>query len=286
MEWFRWYHGTVADPKFSIIAKRSKQPRHVVIACWPALLEFTSSRNDRGSLDGIDLEEVSVVLDLELDQVVAVYDAMVAKGMIEADRICNWEKRQPVREDETAKERKERWKEKQALKAQEERNGTHEERNGTHEERNVTHGTCKTLEQTLEKKEEQIKPKGFNDDSSSQASTTPLPPTEAEESSSLVSINEFRGLFHQNLGTMMPGGCNEQASALCRVHSRQKIKDAFEITAMQGGKTLKYVVSVLEGKPKPQARGRDSPESRSERLRSDCAAIDRVTEAIYAAQGV
>lgn len=128
----------------------------------------------------------------------------------------------------------------------------------------------------------------YYDDSSSQASTTPLPPTTDEKpsSSEKMSINEFRFLFQEATGSLMPGGCNQQASELCRIYSREQIKSAFEITAVQGGRTLKYVTSVLEGKPKPDARSRDRPGARSERLRSDFAAIDRVAEAIHASQGV
>lgn len=132
------------------------------------------------------------------------------------------------------------------------------------------------------------KPNPINDDVSSQASTTPLPPTTDEKpsSSEKMSTNEFRFLFQEATGSLMPGGCNQQASELCRYYSREQIKSAFEITAVQGGKTLKYVASVLEGKPKPDARSRDRPGARSERLRSDFAAIDRVAEAINASQGV
>lgn len=112
MEWFRWYHGTVADPKFTVIAKRAKQPRHVVIACWTAILEHASTRSDRGCLEEIDHEEIAASLDLETEQVEAVYQAMVGKGMIIDSRLKSWEKRQPKREDSTGAERKERWRRK------------------------------------------------------------------------------------------------------------------------------------------------------------------------------
>lgn len=129
-------------------------------------------------------------------------------------------------------------------------------------------------------------PEPKDDDTSSQASTTPLPPTADPEQSSLVSINEFRVLFQEATGQLLPGGCNKLASELCRRYDRQKIKGAFEITAMQGGKTLKYVTSVLEDRPKPEARSRDSPsrhEAAVQRGRENLAAA---MEAIYAAEGV
>ena len=107
MDWFRWHHGTVADPKFSIIAKRSGQPRHVVIACWSAILEYASTRDDRGSVAGIDPEEIAIVLEIEIEQVEAILTAMNAKVMIDQDsRLSGWDKRQPKREDATGAERK------------------------------------------------------------------------------------------------------------------------------------------------------------------------------------
>ena len=122
----------------------------------------------------------------------------------------------------------------------------------------------------------------YYDDSSSQASTTPLPPTTDGEpsSSEKISINEFRFLFQEATGSLMPGGCNQQASELCRFYSREQIKSAFEITAVQGGKTLKYVASVLEGKPKPDARSRDRPSSKTEQAEGVIA--DNVAAAVEA----
>ncbi len=31
MNWFRWYHGAVSDPKLALIAKKSGQTRPIVI---------------------------------------------------------------------------------------------------------------------------------------------------------------------------------------------------------------------------------------------------------------
>jgi hypothetical protein len=101
-----------------------------------------------------------------------------------------------------------------------------------------------------------------------------------------VSINEFRFLFQEATGCLMSGGCNQQAGELCRLYSREKIKNAFEITALQGGKTLKYVASVLEGKPKPEARGRDRPSRQVEAVERGRANVALAMEAIYAAEGV
>lgn len=126
------------------------------------------------------------------------------------------------------------------------------------------------------------------DDSSSQTSDTTLPSKPEEKASSSMDLYEFRVEFQKATGQLLPGGLHEKAVSICREYSRDEIKKAFEITALQGGKTLKYAIKVLKGEPKPEARGRDRPVSgsRSERLRSDCDAIDRVTEKFYATRNV
>lgn len=108
------------------------------------------------------------------------------------------------------------------------------------------------------------------DNDNTHARDLPEVVADSEQSLSKISINEFRFLFQEATGNLMPGGCNQQASDLCRLYPREKIKSAFEITALQGGKTLKYVASVLEGKPKPEAieaRSRDRPTLEEERER-------------------
>lgn len=112
MDWFRWYHGTVSDPKLALIAKKSGQSRPVVIAVWAALLEQASQSEQRGDISGFDVETIAVALDIEESAIVAVMDAMTAKGMIVDGAIAAWEKRQPLREDGAA-ERAKAWREKQ-----------------------------------------------------------------------------------------------------------------------------------------------------------------------------
>lgn len=156
MEWFRWYHGTVADPKFTVIAKRAQQPRHVVIACWTAILEHASTRSDRGCLEEIDHEEIAASLDLETEQVEAVYQAMVGKGMIVGDRLKSWEKRQPKREDSTGAERKERWRKKKSEGL--EPSGTHGNACGTQENETERLERARTEQNRTEERREEEKP--------------------------------------------------------------------------------------------------------------------------------
>jgi hypothetical protein len=84
----------------------------------------------------------ATVLDMETEPVIDIIAAMKGKGLITDTEVCKWAKRQPIREDETASERKEKWKAQRAEKAKVERNGTQRERNGTQRNAFGTLGTC------------------------------------------------------------------------------------------------------------------------------------------------
>lgn len=130
---------------------------------------------------------------------------------------------------------------------------------------------------------EPIKDIIYNDTSS--RISDPTPPAEESQSSSM-DLFEFRIGYEQTFGELMPGTLNEQATRLCRKYSREKIKNAFEITALQNGKSLKYLMQVLEGKPKPQPRGRDRPNRQEESVQRGRDNLAVAMEVIYASQGV
>ena len=116
MDWFRWYHGTVIDPKLALIARKSGKSRPVVIAVWAALLEHASQASARGDISEFDVETVAVALDIEEDVITAIIAAMTAKGMIADNHITAWNRRQPQREDGAA-ERAKAWRNKQKQSA-------------------------------------------------------------------------------------------------------------------------------------------------------------------------
>jgi hypothetical protein len=123
MEWFRTYHGAFCDSKWSVISRKSGQPKGHVYAIWMALLDrasqaedsrirfvFTfpccwalldraSQAEDRGDISGVDPEEIDAVFDFEEGVSASVLAAMESKGMIVDGRLASWEKRQPERED-------------------------------------------------------------------------------------------------------------------------------------------------------------------------------------------
>jgi hypothetical protein len=105
MDWFRWHHGTVTDPKWRVTARRAGVTLRDVLAVWAAMLECASQAPERGLLDGWDHEDIGAALDMEPEQIAAIYAAMQGK-VLDGDRVAAWGKRQPVKEDRTATERK------------------------------------------------------------------------------------------------------------------------------------------------------------------------------------
>lgn len=94
MEWLRWYHGTINDPKWAMIARKTGVNICTVIAIWAALLEYASQNEDRGSVADFDPEEIDAAFGLNDGECAAVIEAMTSKGIIEAARIAKWSKRQ------------------------------------------------------------------------------------------------------------------------------------------------------------------------------------------------
>lgn len=107
-EWYRHWHGTVSDPKFIIIGKKSNSRRCEVLSVWECLLEHASSVTTcnanvtRGNLSGFDFDDCDALLELESGQSRRIYDALVEKGIIADNAITNWERRQPKKEDNSS----------------------------------------------------------------------------------------------------------------------------------------------------------------------------------------
>lgn len=98
MDWFRWHHGSVTDPKFKLIAHKSDQTVAVVVAVWACLLEAASQAQQRGQLEGFDPESTDCLLGLPDGTTSQVLEAMSQRGLISGTSIVSWEKRQPKRE--------------------------------------------------------------------------------------------------------------------------------------------------------------------------------------------
>lgn len=108
IDWFRWHHGSVNDPKFGLVAKKAKARVGDVIAIWALVLEQASASTERGQFSDIDCEATDFLLGAEDGTTARILEAMQGRGLISGDRVTRWEDRQPKRErvDSTATERK------------------------------------------------------------------------------------------------------------------------------------------------------------------------------------
>jgi hypothetical protein len=101
MDWFRWHHGSVNDPKFQLVAKKAGCSVAEVIAVWACLLEAASMAEERGNPGALDFEALECALGLADGKAGMIYAAMITRGLVaDSGEICAWEKRQPKRERE------------------------------------------------------------------------------------------------------------------------------------------------------------------------------------------
>ncbi len=119
VEWWRAWHGMVADPKWLLVAKSASvtsvtpvTPGHVC-AIWTALCERASQSRPRGNIEGFDAEVLAAAFGWDLDLIDAVVAALREKRLIKGDKLAAWNERQPVKVDRTAKNRKQRQRERE-----------------------------------------------------------------------------------------------------------------------------------------------------------------------------
>lgn len=119
IDWFRWHHGTVNDPKFGLVAKRAQARLCEVLAVWACLLEAASAAEDRGNAGQPDFESMDHHLGLEEGTAQRIYTCICERGLVDSTsgRLSAWEKRQPKRErvDDSSTERTREYRERQRL---------------------------------------------------------------------------------------------------------------------------------------------------------------------------
>ena len=105
IDWFRWHHGSVTDPKFQLVARKSGASLPDVLAVWAYILEKASASEDRGSFGDIDAEALDCLFNFPSTETrtADILAALEARGMVSAGRVEAWEKRQPKREREEEK---------------------------------------------------------------------------------------------------------------------------------------------------------------------------------------
>ena len=126
IQWFRWHHGSVTDPKFKLIAHKAKQSLATVIAVWAFLLEQASASDERGAFGEVDCESLDCLLGLDDGATAAIMLAMEGRGLVEGGSVSAWEKRQPKRErvDENSTERSRAFRQKKRQETPEDNDAT------------------------------------------------------------------------------------------------------------------------------------------------------------------
>jgi len=100
MDWFRWHHGSVTDPKFALVARKAGASVPDVIAVWAYILETASQSVERGDFGVIDCEALDCVFGFPNTETrtADILRAMEGRDLTSGTRIVAWEKRQPKRE--------------------------------------------------------------------------------------------------------------------------------------------------------------------------------------------
>lgn len=103
IDWFRWHHGSVTDPKFQLVARKSGASLPDVLAVWAYVLEQASASEKRGSFGEIDTEALDCLFGFPSTETrtAAIMAAFDERGLIDRADVCAWEKRQPKRERDT-----------------------------------------------------------------------------------------------------------------------------------------------------------------------------------------
>jgi hypothetical protein len=107
IDWFRWHHGSVNDPKFGLVAKKAGARVGDVIAVWALMLEQASANTSAARAATSTAMQPTSSWALKTAPPPAFWK-QCRRGLIADGRIVRWEDRQPKRErvDTTAAERK------------------------------------------------------------------------------------------------------------------------------------------------------------------------------------
>lgn len=87
MDWLRWHHGTVTDPKWRVIARKSGCHLATVICVWAAMLEHGCKH--KGKLTHWNDEDCAEALDIAPQDVAKIRLAMQGRLLV-GSNITGW----------------------------------------------------------------------------------------------------------------------------------------------------------------------------------------------------
>ena len=100
IDWFRWHHGSVTDPKFQLVARKAGARLSDVLAIWAYVLEHASAADVRGKFGDLDTEAIDCLFGFEDGLTASVLEQMGVRGLVCDGEVLSWTKRQPKRERE------------------------------------------------------------------------------------------------------------------------------------------------------------------------------------------
>jgi hypothetical protein len=161
MKWWKAHHGISNDTKLALVAYRAKAKRCEVGWVWITLLDFCSQNDTRGSIAGIEIDQIALSCEIDEDVVARIIEALQTKGLILPDgTIAAWRKRNSGTFDKTNKERQRRYRERgknQTTGEQIVDNALHRPNNALYQPNNALHQANNALRVTKRRGEEKRK---------------------------------------------------------------------------------------------------------------------------------
>ena len=96
------------DHKWSVISARTGVKTGIVSAIAWALFDYASQQDERGSVEGFDVETYSVYSGFSESEITSVIQSMTDKEIIIDGKLAKWDKRQPKSESEIERNRENR----------------------------------------------------------------------------------------------------------------------------------------------------------------------------------
>ena len=97
MKWYKLSPGLAQNAKLAVIARRTGLRRGEMLALWIALMDHASEASERGSVQGIDPEEIAATLEFDPAAVKAAIIALRDREMILPDgMLSGWSRHQKL----------------------------------------------------------------------------------------------------------------------------------------------------------------------------------------------
>jgi hypothetical protein len=244
IDWFRWHHGAVTDPKFQLVARKAGASLPDVLAVWAFVLERASSATERGCFGAIDAEALDCLFGFPSTETrtADILRVFAERGLTTDGRISRWEERQPKRERED---------DKSTGRVQAHRDRKRQETPGN---ANPPQETPRGEERREEKKDSV--PKGTGGE----------PPSDRETVfAEGVPLLTAAGVSEKNARSMLAG--------LCKKHGEFAVVEAIAATAhAHPGEPVSWLQALLNGPRKTENQARrhyDTAEETAKRLKAD-----------------